>query len=60
MTTIPDDENFQGTFRIYGIPWPNQSSEATNKLYVDTQIEQVSESGTGGVGLGDVFLLMGG
>jgi hypothetical protein len=60
VTTIQDDENFQGTFRILGIPWPNQSSEATNKLYVDTQIQQVIDSGTGETGIGNIFLLMGG
>ena len=62
MITVTDDENFQGSKRIYGLPVPNQSSEATNKYYVDNQIQTAIDSGagSGGVGMGDVFLLMGG
>ncbi len=57
LNTITEDENHQGTRRIFGVPTPYRGDEAVNKWYVDQQIQIVIE--TGGGGFADNMLLMG-
>jgi len=38
MKTVNDNENHLTRYRIIGLPWPYDPSEATNKFYVDQQI----------------------
>jgi hypothetical protein len=56
MNNLPSNQDQIVVPRILGLQWPYDDSEATNKFYVDSQIQDPSVGG----GFADNLMLMGG